>query len=121
MRRILRLLHFCTTALLLATGLAHADTLAQVTAGTGTFPSGLYIAEAFQVVGSGTYSNISFSFYTPSQTAFAFGTGYLYNTFSPQTPSQLGQPSPSLVGLAVATGDSFNFGSSMQLQAGDTY
>ena len=99
---------------------AHGDTIAEFTGGTGAINLSTYDGQAFLVLGAANYTNITFNFYTPSGSAYAVGTAYLFSSPYMGTPAGLSS-APGPLGSAIALGGEYNFGSSVTLTAGDTY
>jgi hypothetical protein len=106
--------------LLFAGAFAHADTIAEFMGGTGALNLTTYDGQAFLVLGSGTYTDISFNFYSPTGDVYAIGTAYLFSSPYTGTPAGLSSASGAL-GSANASGGVYSFGSSVTLTAGDTY
>ena len=117
MRLVSRLALLCLAA---ASVCARADVLSQAT--DGPFVNyAPYIGQSFTAAGTGSYTHITFNFYTPGGTAFAAGTGYLFSAPYTGTPSGLNALDPNLLGTAAASGGTYDFGSSLTLIGGDTY
>jgi hypothetical protein len=105
--------------LLSASVAAHASVLSTFTAhnasdnGTGDY------AQGFTVSGAGNYNNIVFSFLSPTDTTYAYGTGYLLA--NPYTGTAAGLSSVPSLGTAAASGGAFTFNPSVTLTSGATY
>ena len=100
---------------------AHGDTLASVTEGTTPIAISLYVGQSFSVFGSGTYNDINFNFYTPGETPYAIGIGYLFSAPYGGTPTGLSSAAPGYLGSAVAAGSTYRFDPSVILSAGNSY
>lgn len=114
----LRFAAVAAAALMSATLVARADTLAQYTAGT-TPDAGGYYGQGFTVSGTGAYDDIVFSYLTSGGASYAVGTGYIFATPYTGTPAALG--SSGALGSATASGNTWDFSSSLVLTAGQTY
>lgn len=103
---------------------ASAATLAEFTGGTVTTSPGNYSpGQSFTVTGSGSFTNISFNFFSnvPATTPFASGTGFLLSSSYGGTPAALSNATAGYLGQATASGGFYNFGSSVTLSAGTQY
>ena len=113
---------FVVTALaMVATSFAaHADTLSTYTASNAVFGGG-YIGQAFTVSGTGTFTDIEFSF-LKSGFASASGTGYIFASEYSGTPDGLASSDYLASGQASeGQGAAYDFGSFFTLVAGQTY
>ena len=109
-------------ATLLATGIfAHASTLASDTAGTFSLSYPTYLGQSFTAAGNGSYNNIIFNFFTPSNAAYAAGTGFLFSQVYTGTPNGLSSSDTGYLGMASAGGGLYSFGSGVVISAGQTY
>lgn len=115
----MRLTHLISAVLFLSTLVCHADTLDQQTSGTNPNASGFF-GQNFVVTGSGSYTDITFSFYAyPStSTPYALGVGYLFSSPYSGTPAGLSSAADNLLGSAAAINGAYSFGSSVVLSAG---
>jgi hypothetical protein len=100
---------------------AHADTLSQNVDGTGLLPEAVYGGQSFTMGGNGTYSNISFNFYTAGMTPYAAGKGYLFSTMYTGSALNLGASDAGYLGETTASGGFYQFGPQVSLTAGQTY
>jgi hypothetical protein len=108
--------------ILLASLFAHADTLAQYTVVAGVPLNGqFFVGQSFTVVGSGSYTDITFDYYTPTAAPYALGTGFLFSSAYLGAPADLSPALPGYLGSGAAVGNVYNFGSSVTLTAGDQY
>jgi hypothetical protein len=99
---------------------AHGDTIAEFTGGTGAINLTTYDGQSFLVLGSGSYTNISFNFYDPSGDPYAIGTAYLFSIPYSGTPAGLSSAAGAL-GSATASNGTYAFSSAVILTAGQTY
>ena len=107
-------------AMVAASFAAHADTLSTYTASNAVFGGG-YIGQAFTVSGTGTFTDIEFSF-LKFGFASAFGTGYIFASEYSGTPDGLASSDYLASGTAPdVQGSAYDFGSSFTLVAGQTY
>jgi hypothetical protein len=106
---------------LFATVGAHAETIAEVTGGTGVINHDTFAGQSFLVLGGGKYTDITFNFYSEAESPYAIGKAYLFLSAYTGTPAALSSADPGFLGSAVASGDVYSFGSSLTLAAGDTY
>jgi PEP-CTERM motif-containing protein len=115
-------LSIVTKALVLmsAAVFAHGATLAEFTGGTGSLNLSTYDGQAFLVLGSGSYTDITFNFFTPASSPYAVGTAYLFSTPYTGTPAALSS-APGYIGSAAASNGVYSFGTTMTLTAGSTY
>ena len=108
--------------LCLASGSALASTvISSYTAGPDNNANSNYFGEQFTVTASGSYNDITFSFFTPGGSAVAPGTGYLFSSPFTGTESQLSSTTTGLLGTAAGSGGAYSFGSGVDLVGGDTY
>lgn len=109
--------------LLVASVAARADVISDCTNGPSDATNlPYYFGQEFLVGGSGSFDNISFNFITPTGSAYAIGTGYLYSTLPYDvTPDDLSSTSADLIGTAVASDGVYTFDSSVTLTAGNEY
>jgi hypothetical protein len=108
-------------AVILSTALClRGETISEFTSGTGPIDVTTYAGQAFLVLGSGSYTNISFNFFTPSGSAYSIGTAYLFSTPYTGSPSGLSS-APGYLGSAPASNGVYDFGTTATLTAGNTY
>ena len=105
-------------AMIAASVAAQADTLSTFTASNGVETGGFF-GQAFTVSGTGTFTDITFSFLKFDDAASASGTGYIFASEYSGTPAGLG--SSDYLASGTASGDAYDFGSSFTLVAGQTY
>ncbi|MBL9201041.1 MAG: hypothetical protein JNL39_11070 [Opitutaceae bacterium] len=101
---------------------ARAVTVAEFTAGTA-IASNLIGGQSFTLVGAGSFTNISFNFFsdTPATTPSAAGTGFLLSSAYTGTPGALSSGTAGYLGSATASGGFWNFGSGVSLLGGTQY
>jgi PEP-CTERM motif-containing protein len=119
-RYVMRLGPIVAAFLLLAAPIAYGDTLATVTGGQTPIDISLYVGQSFSVLGSGSYTNIVFNFFTPAGDPYALGTGYLFSNAYTGTPTGLASAAGYL-GSAVSASNTYSFAPSVTLTAGNTY
>jgi hypothetical protein len=116
----MRLRSLIAPFLMFAATLAHGDTLATVTGGQTPIDISLYIGQSFSVLGSGSYTNIVFNFFTPAGDSYALGTGYLFSNAYAGTPTGLSS-AVGYLGSAISSNNTYSFAPSVTLTAGNTY
>ncbi|MBL9190271.1 MAG: VPDSG-CTERM sorting domain-containing protein [Opitutaceae bacterium] len=102
---------------------ARAATIATATGGSFSNSNVGFVGQSFTVTGSGSFTNISFNFFsdTGSTTPAAFGTAFLLNTLYTGTPAALSSGSTGYLGQATAASGFYSFGSGVSLLAGTQY
>ncbi len=96
--------------------------LASYTGGT-TLNGSVVPGQSFTVTGAGSFTNISFNFFsnTPATTPFALGTAFLLSSYYSGTAAALSSGTAGYLGQATASGGFYNFGSGVTLNAGTQY
>ena len=104
-------------------GDAHANTIAENTAGTDINVASGYLGQSF-TTGSGSFqSNITFNFFSnvPATTPYAVGTGFLLGMQYLGSPSGLTSSAPGFLGEANASGGFYTFDPSLILLPNTQY
>ena len=108
--------------LALAAAPAQAVDIASSTGGNQTAFGGYRPGQSFTVVGSGSYTNITFNFFSDAGTTpFASGTGFLLSTAYSGNVAGLSSGTAGYLGQATASGGLYDFGGSATLIAGTQY
>ena len=105
-------------AMIVASVAAQADTISTFTTNNGVVAGGFF-GQAFTVSGTGSFTDIAFSFLKNGEAVPASGTGYIFASEYSGTPAGLG--SSDYLASGTASGDAYDFGSSVTLVAGQTY
>jgi hypothetical protein len=86
---------------------AHASDIAGASGGTATAGAN-YQGQSFTVTGSGLFDDITFNYYSASDTStpFAAGNGYLFAAPYTGTPGGLSSSDAGLLGMATSSGAS---------------
>ncbi len=92
----------------------------------GVSSSGNFVGQSFTIAGSGSFTNISFNFFTTSASSAvgnpaAAGTGFILSTAYTGTPAALSSATPGYLGSATASGGFYNFGNTVTLLGGAKY
>ncbi len=118
----MRLRYLVAAAVVAASLSAHGTTLASASGGSALLLAD-YQGQSFTVTGTGLFDDITFNFYSASNSSapFAAGNGYLFAAPYAGTPAGLNSGDAGLLGMATSSGGVYTFDTGMTLTAGDRY
>ena len=108
-------------ALLSATLPAKADTVAQYSNFTGSFPPGQPVGQSVTTASGGPWGSLSFNFIDSSSNPYASGNLYVLSQIYAGTPAALSAATPGFIGVAAASGGVWTFAPSLILHSSTQY
>ena len=105
----------------LSTTAAKADTVAQYSNFTGSFPPGQPVGQSVTTASGGPWGSLSFNFIDDSSNPYASGNLYVLSQVYAGTPAALSAATPGFIGVAAASGGVWTFAPSLILHSSTQY
>ena len=105
----------------LSTPAAKADTVAQYSNFTGSFPPGQPVGQSVTTASGGPWDSLSFNFIDDSSNPYASGNLYVLSQVYAGTPAALSAATPGFIGVAAASGGVWTFAPSLILHSSTQY